>query len=72
MTNTENLQDVMLEELCAQRTPATFFLVNGYQLRGVVEGFDSSVVVFNSFGEQQMIYKHAISTIVPMWPWDKV
>ena len=43
----------------------TVFLVNGFQLRGVISGFDSFVVMLDSDGKQQMIYKHAISTVVP-------
>ena len=43
----------------------TIFLVNGFQMRGVITGFDSFVVVLESDGRQQMLYKHAISTIVP-------
>lgn len=46
----------------------TVFLVNGFQLRGVVTGFDSFTVVLDSEGKQQLIYKHAISTIVPAKP----
>ena len=46
----------------------TVFLMNGFQLRGVVTGFDNFTVVVNSDGKQQLIYKHAISTIVPAKP----
>ena len=46
----------------------TVFLVNGFQMRGVVTGFDSFVVMLESDGKQQMLYKHAISTIVPLRP----
>ena len=45
--------------------PVTLFLVNGFQLRGLITGFDCFVVVLDSEGRQQIIYKHAISTIVP-------
>ena len=44
----------------------TLFLVNGFQLRGTITGFDCFVVVLDSDGKQQVIYKHAISTIVPL------
>ena len=48
--------------------PVTLFLMNGFQLRGTITGFDSFVVVLVTDGKQQMIYKHAISTIVPERP----
>ena len=63
-----NLQDSFLNSTRRDRTPVTVFLVNGFQLRGIVRGFDSFVVVLDSEGKQQMIYKHAISTIVPIRP----
>lgn len=44
------------------------FLVNGFQLRGIITGFDCFVVILDSEGRQQVIYKHAISTIAPMRP----
>lgn len=50
--------------------PVTVFLVNGFQMRGIVTGFDSFVVILESDGKQQMLYKHAISTIVPVSPVD--
>ena len=65
MQKTVNLQDVFLNRIRKDRLPVTMFLMNGFQLRGVVTGFDSFVVVLESEGKQQMIYKHAISTIVP-------
>ena len=48
----------------------TLFLVNGFQLRGIITGFDCFVVVLDSEGRQQVIYKHAISTIAPARPVD--
>lgn len=48
-----------------ERMLVTVFLMNGFQLRGVIRGFDSFVVMVDSDGKQQMIYKHAISTVVP-------
>ena len=68
MTDTINLQDAILKEVIRDRVPVTMFLMNGFQLRGVVTGFDSFVVVLVSDGKQQMIYKHAISTLAPMKP----
>ena len=68
MANTENLQDVILNEVRKEHTPVTLFLMNGFQLKGSVTGFDSFIVVLSSEGRQQMIYKHAISTLVPLQP----
>lgn len=65
MKKITNLQDLVLLTLRRERTPVTVFLVNGFQMRGTVAGFDSFVVLLESDGKQQMIYKHAISTIVP-------
>ena len=66
MSETMNLQDAILSEVRRDRVPVTLFLMNGFQLRGVVTGFDSFVVVLVTDGKQQMIYKHAISTLAPM------
>lgn len=63
-----NLQEAILKEARRDKVPVTMFLMNGFQLRGIVTGFDSFVVVLVSEGKQQMIYKHAISTLVPMKP----
>ena len=68
MSDTARLQESILKEVCRERVPVTMFLMNGFQLRGFVTGFDSFVVVLVSDGKQQMIYKHAISTLAPMKP----
>ena len=68
MSDAINLQDAILNEVRRDRVPVTLFLMNGFQLRGVITGFDSFVVVLVSDGKQQMIYKHAISTLVPIRP----
>ena len=60
-----NLQDLFLNTVRKERTPLTVYLLSGYQLRGTVRGFDSFVVVLDCDGKQNMVYKHAISTIVP-------
>ena len=65
-----NLQDIFLTKVRKQSLPVTVFLMNGFQLRGSVTGFDSFTVVLLSEGRQQMIYKHAISTIAPLSPID--
>ena len=66
MSDTINLQDAILNEVRRDRVPVTLFLMNGFQLRGIITGFDSFVVVLVTDGKQQMIYKHAISTLAPM------
>ena len=68
MSEMINLQDSILKEVIRDRVPLTLFLMNGFQLRGIITGFDSFVVVLVSDGKQQMIYKHAISTLAPMKP----
>ena len=68
MSDAVNLQDAILNEVRRDRVPVTLFLMNGFQLRGIVTGFDSFVVVLVTEGKQQMIYKHAISTLAPMKP----
>ena len=65
MSDAVNLQDAILNEVRRDRVPVTLFLMNGFQLRGIVTGFDSFVVVLVTDGKQQMIYKHAISTLAP-------
>ena len=59
-----NLQDTFLNQLRKEGQSITLFLINGFQLRGVVKGFDNFTVVMECDGKQQMVYKHAISTIV--------
>ena len=66
MKKIANLQDLFLLSARRNRTSVTVFLVNGFQMRGVITGFDSLVVSLESDGKQQMLYKHAISTIVPI------
>ena len=66
MSETTNLQEAILNEVRRDHVPVTLFLMNGFQLRGVITGFDSFVVVLVTDGKQQMIYKHAISTLAPM------
>lgn len=68
MQKTQNLQDNFLNQARKDRLTVTMFLMNGFQLHGVVKGFDGFTVVLDSDGKQQLIYKHAISTIVPPRP----
>ena len=64
--NKANLQDIFLLKARRDRIPVTLFLMNGFQMRGTITGFDAFVVVLDSEGRQQVIYKHAISTIAPV------
>ena len=68
MSETVNLQEAILKECRRDKVPVTLFLMNGFQLRGVITGFDSFVVVLVTDGKQQMIYKHAISPLAPIRP----
>ena len=68
MSENYNLQDAILKEVRREKIPLTLFLMNGFQLRGIVTGFDSFVVVLVAEGKQMMIYKHAISTLAPIRP----
>jgi host factor-I protein len=68
MSENMNLQDAILKECRRDKVPVTLFLMNGFQLRGVITGHDSFVVILVTDGKQQMIYKHAISTLAPIRP----
>ncbi|WP_082238629.1 MULTISPECIES: RNA chaperone Hfq [Lachnospirales] len=65
MSKAINLQDLLLNQLRKDRIAVTVFLTNGFQIKGTVRGFDNFVVLLDSEGKQQMIYKHAISTVCP-------
>ena len=60
-----NLQDTFLNQVRKDGILITIFLMNGFQLKGVVKGFDNFTIVLDSDGKQQLIYKHAVSTIAP-------
>jgi len=66
MSEAINLQEAILKEVRRDKIPVTLFLMNGFQLRGIITGYDSFVVVLVTEGKQMMIYKHAISTLAPM------
>ena len=68
MPKFNNLQDIFLTQARRERRGVTMFLMNGFQMRGYVTGFDAFTVVLSSDGKQQVVYKHAISTIVPEHP----
>jgi len=63
-----NLQDNFLNQVRKEHIPINIFLVNGFQLKGVVKGFDNYTIVLDSEGKQQLVYKHAISTLIPQKP----
>lgn len=68
MQKTQNLQDAFLNQVRRDKINLTVFLMNGFQMHGVVKGYDGFTVVLDSDGRQQLIYKHAISTIIPPKP----
>lgn len=61
-----NLQDSFLNQVRKESVPVTIYLVNGYQLKGYIKGFDNFTVVLEQDGKQQLVYKHALSTVTPM------
>ncbi|QMW24290.1 RNA chaperone Hfq [Sandaracinobacteroides saxicola] len=63
-----NLQDVFLNAVRKQKTPVTMFLVNGVKLQGVITWFDNFSVLLRRDGHSQLVYKHAISTVMPAGP----
>ena len=67
MKNEINLQDTFLNKARQERIPLTVFLTNGFQMRGIVRGFDTFVLLFDCDGKQEMVYKHAISTVIPQY-----
>jgi len=70
MQKTINLQDAFLNQLRKDKAVLTVFLMNGFQMRGVIRAFDGFTIVLDSDGKQQLIYKHAVSTIIPPKPVD--
>ena len=64
----QNLQDTFLNSVRRSKTPLTIFLVNGVKLQGVVSWFDNFCVLLRRDGQAQLVYKHAISTVMPMGP----
>ncbi len=68
MQKTQNLQESFLNQLRRERALVTVFLVNGFQMHGLVRAYDGFTLVLDSDGRQQLIYKHAISTIIPPRP----
>ena len=68
MTKQINLQDVFLNTLRKDRIECTVFLMNGYQIKGVIRGYDNYVIMVESDGRQQVVFKHAVPTISPIRP----
>lgn len=65
MSKSINIQDNFLNQLRKENIPITVYLTNGFQIRGLIKGFDNFTIIIDSEGRQQMIYKHAISTFTP-------
>lgn len=66
--NQINLQDTFLNQVRKEKIPVTIYLVNGFQIKGMVKGFDNFTVVVEFEQKQQLVYKHAISTVAPLKP----
>ena len=66
--NNTDLQDTFLNNVRKSSTPVTIHLVNGFQIKGMVKGFDNFVIMMDVMGRQQMVYKHAVSTVSPARP----
>ena len=65
MKQGQNMQDFFLNKVRKEKILITVFLMNGYQIKGIVKAFDNYVLILESEDKQQMVYKHAISTIIP-------
>ncbi|MDF2566619.1 MAG: hypothetical protein K0R90_75 [Oscillospiraceae bacterium] len=65
MKSSMNLQDVFLNQSRKEKIPLTIYLTNGFQFKGLVKGFDNFTVILDCDGKQNLVYKHAISTIIP-------
>ena len=63
-----NLQDQFLNTARRNQIPLTIYLTNGFQFKGIVKGFDNFTVVLEGDGKQSLVYKHAISTVIPLTP----
>ncbi len=64
----QNVQDVFLNSIRKQKTPVTVFLVNGVKLQGIVTWFDNFSLLLRRDGHTQLVYKHAVSTVMPATP----
>ena len=68
MSDKQNLQDVFLNHLRKNKVPLTLFLINGVKLQGIVTGFDNFCILLKRDAQSQLVYKHAISTVMPLGP----
>ena len=68
MATKVNIQDNFLNAARKENVPITLHLVNGFQIKGNIRSFDQFTIIIDSMGKQQMIYKHAVSTITPAKP----
>ncbi|GIX17446.1 MAG: RNA-binding protein Hfq [Rhodothalassiaceae bacterium] len=66
--NSNNLQDIFLNHVRKNKTPVTVFLINGVKLQGIITWFDNFCVLLRRDGHSQLVYKHAISTVMPQQP----
>ena len=67
-SNRQNLQDAFLNQTRKTKTPVTIFLINGVKLQGIISWFDNFCILLRRDGQSQLVYKHAISTIMPSEP----
>lgn len=65
LKGTFNLQDNFLNQIRKENVQTTIFLINGYQIKGNIRSFDNFTILLDVDGKQQLVYKHAISTIIP-------
>jgi host factor-I protein len=68
MNKAINLQDVFLNQVRKEKIPVTVYLTNGFQFKGIVKGFDTYSLILDSEGKQELVFKHAVSTIMPVKP----
>ena len=66
MNKSLNFQDVILNKVRKEGVPVQLFLLSGFQIKGMLKGFDNYVIIIEAEGKLQMVYKHAVSTIIPM------
>jgi host factor-I protein len=67
-SDNQNLQDAFLNQTRKTKTPVTIFLINGVKLQGIISWFDNFCILLRRDGQSQLVYKHAISTIMPSEP----
>ena len=68
MQRTETYQDTFLNQARKEKVNLTVYLTNGFQFKGIVKGFDNYIIILDSDGKQNIVYKHAVSTIIPVRP----